>query len=351
MELSFLHDLYATPGPWASVYFDVSRNTETSRKAVEIRWRDLYDSLHDQGLDDSTLRALDNEVLEPGTARALRGARVEESPRSGPHGLALFAAQGSVRFASHTTSPPIRDSAELGPLPHPTPLLIQRDEQIPWVRVIATRAGTDIQKAEGVTGVRDASRSTVRAVGSRHDLRKPRGGNTLGSQEPFFPKAENNWQHNAKEMARQVDQLAAQAGAEVIIVTGDIQARQFLIAELPERWQGRVLTVENHVDEVTAFALADLVAQRKADIIDRLRTNRSESAAYGLRATNAAFERRQVGTLLLDPDSLGQPRVEDELIRAAASTDAELILVSSDDVRLDDGVAAILRYVDPATVR
>jgi methylmalonyl-CoA mutase cobalamin-binding subunit len=349
MELSFLHGLYATPGPWASVYFDVSRNTETSRKAVEIRWRDLYDSLHDQGLDDSTLRALDNEVLEPGTARALRGARVEESPRSGPHGLALFAAQGSVRFASHMVSPPIRDSAELGPLPHPTPLLIQRDEQIPWVRVIVTRAGADIQKADGVTGVRDASRSSVKVEGSRHDLRKPRGGNW--SQEPFFPKAENNWQHNAKEMARQVDQLAAQAGAEIIIVTGDIQARQFLIAELPERWQDRVVTVENQLDEVTTFVLAELVAQRKADVIDRLRANRSESAAYGLRATNAAFERRQVGTLLLDPDSLGQPRAEDELIRAAASTDAELILVSSDDVRLDDGVAAILRYVDPSTVR
>ncbi len=42
---------------------------------------------------------------------------------------------------------------------------------------------------------------------------------------------------------------------------------------------------------------------------------------------------------------------EDALIRAAAYTDAELVLVSADDVRLDDGIGAVLRYVDPSTVR
>jgi hypothetical protein len=42
---------------------------------------------------------------------------------------------------------------------------------------------------------------------------------------------------------------------------------------------------------------------------------------------------------------------DDALIRAAAYTDAELVLVSEDDVQLDDGVGAVLRYVDEATVR
>jgi hypothetical protein len=44
-------------------------------------------------------------------------------------------------------------------------------------------------------------------------------------------------------------------------------------------------------------------------------------------------------------------RAEDALIRAAAMTDAELMVVSPTELNLDEGIGAVLRYVDPATYR
>jgi hypothetical protein len=94
----------------------------------------------------------------------------------------------------------------------------------------------------------------------------------------------------------------------------------------------------------------------------------------------AAFDRSQVDTLLLDPDGVAERqlwvgldlphiavsedeleqlgarqihpvRAEDALIRAPAMTGAARIVVSPSDVDLEEGVGAVLRYVDPATSR
>jgi hypothetical protein len=38
------------------------------------------------------------------------------------------------------------------------------------------------------------------------------------------------------------------------------------------------------------------------------------------------------------------------LVRALAGTDASLLIVPADDVTLPDGIAALLRYTDEATL-
>jgi Bacterial archaeo-eukaryotic release factor family 2 len=380
MELSFLRDLYDTPGPWASVYLDASHNTEDAGATLKIRWKDLRESLHGQGIDNPTLRALENELIDDRTLRALDGTEVEEAPHPGRHGLAMFAAAGEVRHAELLSVPPSADSAQFEPLPHLTPLLIDRGEHITWLRVIVDRVGADVQ---------DPAHEIIKAEGSRsYPVRRPhRGG---WSQDHLQRAAENTWQHNAKEVARQVDRRAVSIGAEMIIVAGDVRAAQLLVDELPERWRDSVIQTEagsrapgadlSHVEQVSRQAIADFVARRKSGVIDRFRQGNGESAALGPGAAVAAFDRHQVDTLLLDADNIaktelwigsdpsqlamneeelqllaaGEPQrvhAEDALIRAAAYTDAELVLVSPDDVRLDHGVGAVLRYVDEATVR
>jgi Bacterial archaeo-eukaryotic release factor family 2 len=380
MELSFLRGLYETPGPWASVYLDASHHTEDARAALKIRWKDLRESLHDQGVDKPTLRALDNELIDERTLRALDTTEVEVTPHPGQHGLAIFAARGEVRHAEMLSVPPPSDSAQFVPLPHLTPLLIDRGERIPWLRVIVDRVGADVQ---------DPAHEIIKAEGSRsYPVRKPhRGG---WSQDHLQRAAENTWQHNAKEVARQVDQHAVSIGAEVIIVAGDVRAIQLLVDELPERWRDKVIQTDagsrargadlGPVEEISRQAIADNVARRKSTVIDRFRQGGGQSAVVGPQATAAAVERRQIDTLLMDPDRVGKTELwvgldptqlaasedelrrlgateiqrvpaDDALMRAAAYTDAELILVSPDDVRLDDGVGAVLRYVDASTLR
>jgi hypothetical protein len=380
MELSFLRGLYDTPGPWASVYLDATHNTEDAQATLKIRWKDLRESLHDQGIDKPTLHALETELIDDRTLRALDTTGVEVTPHPGRHGLAMFAAQGEVRHAEMLSVPPPSDSAQFEPLPHLTPLLKDRGDDIAWLRVIVNRVGADVE---------DPAHEIIKAEGTRsYPIRKTSRGSR--SQDRWQRIAENTWQHNAKEVARQVDKLAASTGAEMIIVAGDVRAAQLLVDQLPEHWRDKVIQAEagsrargadlSSVDEVARQAIAEYVARRKSSVIDRFRQGGGESAVLGSRAAVAAFDRHQVDTLLMDPDDIAKTELwvgtdpsqlaideeelqqqpggstqrvhaEDALIRAAAYTDAELVLVSADDVRLDDGVGAVLRYVDRSTVR
>lgn len=378
MQLSFIRGLYGIGGPWASVYMDATHDTEPARQAVKIRWKVLRETLRAQAIDAPTVRALETELIDDRTLRALATAEVEESPHPGRHGLALFAAQGEVHYAEVMSEPLRADIAEASPLPYLTPLLTQRGEQVPWLRVIVNRVGADIQ---------DPTRDTIRAEGSNlFPIRKTHGGDW--SQEHLQRKAELRWQHNAKEVAGQVSRFADSVGAELVIVAGDVRARQLMIHELPERWSDRVVEVDGgsrapgadltSVDRATTQAIANAVARRQTAAIDRFMVHGGEYAAAGMAAVVAAFDRHQVETLLLDPDGVAKTqlwmgldlwniavsedelrqlgaqqvqliRAEDALIRAATVTDAQLIVVPPGSVHLDDGVGAVLRYVDPAT--
>ncbi len=64
MELAFLKTLYQRPGPYVSVYADLTRNTEDAVKAVELRWRALRADLEDQDTPEHTLRAVDRAIGE-----------------------------------------------------------------------------------------------------------------------------------------------------------------------------------------------------------------------------------------------------------------------------------------------
>ena len=78
MDLSFLKSLYERPGPYASVYADLSRTTEDASKAAELRWRALREELEGQAAyPPDTLHAIEQTIEEE-----LRDRRSE--------GLAIF---------------------------------------------------------------------------------------------------------------------------------------------------------------------------------------------------------------------------------------------------------------------
>jgi hypothetical protein len=309
-------------------------------------------------------------LVDERTLRALESTEPEEHKHRGWHGLALFAAQGEVHHAERLNEPPQRDLADVSPLPHLIPLLIDRGEPVATLRVIVNRVGADID---------DPSSGVVQVEGHQPaPIRKTHGGGW--SEEHLHRKAELRWHHNTREVAEKVDRFADSLGAELVVVAGDVRARQLLIDQLPQRWQTRVVEVDggsrapgadqSAIDRVTERAVAGIVASRRAAAVDRFlaqfQVPGRGSAVAGVSAVSAAFERGQVDTMLLDPDDItrvqpatgldGTPvRAEDALIRAAALTDAELVLVpaagplNGDGRRLSDGVGAVLRYVYPET--
>ena len=368
MQLSFLRPLYTRPGPWASIYLDASRDTQDSRPGMDLRWRALREDLARHGTDRGTVEALDAVV---------RG----HDPMPGDYGLAAFATDGEVVLSEYLTAPPRKDLAAYGPIPHAMPLVAQRREQVPWVRVLADRTGADVD-AVSAGGVPRHAR--VRG-GNQYPISRVKPGSW--SQSHFQKAALMAWKRNAGDAAAATAELAELVGAEVVVVAGDVHARSMLAGQLPERWQDRVVQTDagsradgakpGALDDVTVQAIAE-VAEQHADVaLDKFGMQRN--VGLGLDAVVAALQRAQVDTMLLvdDPSSterlwigpeptdiatsaaelaemaVVEPlpvRADAALVRALVGTDAALtVLMPEEAPDLTDGVGAVLRYVDAST--
>jgi hypothetical protein len=62
------------PGPFATVYLDVSHDTDDAERAIALRWAQARDELTAQGADAATLDALADAVTDapPAVGRAGR---------------------------------------------------------------------------------------------------------------------------------------------------------------------------------------------------------------------------------------------------------------------------------------
>jgi len=378
VDLSFLQPLYAVPGPFAAAYLDTSWDSEDAEHAIALRWRAQREALARQGADEATLKAMDDVV---GT----------ETVVPGEHGHAIFAAGGQVVFEHLLPHAPRRQTARWSPLPHAMPLVMQLAETVPHVVVLANRVGADIT-AYGPNG----SGPTERHVdGETEDITKRKPGGFQGwSQRRFQRRAENVWEHNAKLVAEQVDELVESTGAQVLAVAGDVRAR----AALKEHLGKRSLAVLSEVDTGARAAgaadeplhrriralLVDAAAAGRLAEITRFERERGhhDRAVEGLKGATAALRRAQVAMLLLrdDPTStatlwvgpqptdlameeselqdagvadLVEDRADAAMVRALACTGARLLAIgpdmSEERLPLADGIGALLRYADAAT--
>ncbi|MEE6259832.1 baeRF2 domain-containing protein [Plantactinospora sonchi] len=368
MQLSFLRPICARPGPWASVYLDASRDTHDAHAALDVRWRNLQERLAEQGTDRATLAALDDVV---------RG----HEPMPGDYGLAAFATDGRVTLTEYLPAPPLKDIAAYGPVAHTMPLVAQRRDQIPWVRVLTNRTGAEVT---GVSAGGVPRHAHVKG-GNQWPIRKVDPGGW--SQRHFQQGAQLSWQRNAGDAAAATAELAERVGAEVIVIAGETRARQLLADQLPEFWQDRMVQTDagflaagadqGGLDDVTVQAIAEVAAAHTDVALDKF--GMQQQVGEGLDAVVTALQRSQVDTMLIvdDPSSTEQlwigpeptdialsadelramsvaepvrVRADAALLRALSGTDAGVTVLDPDQAPdLTDGVGAVLRYVDAST--
>jgi hypothetical protein len=371
MNLSFLRPLYERRGPWVSVYLDATRATANGDDEVGLRWQALRATLLEQGAETATVDAVADAV--------------QQHPyRPGDYGLAVFATAGEVALIEELSAPPSPDEAYSAPLPHVMPLLVQRGNDVPYVRVLADRTGADL---ESVSAGGVPRRRTVTG-GARFPLRKVHVGGW--SHRHYLQAAEESWKRNATDVAAVTADLAAAVGAEVIVIGGDVRAVQMLTGRLPRRWADRVVRTdagsrhagadEDALDDVTVQAIADLADRQTRDVIDRYEAQHAAGVAgTGLADVVTRLQRGQADTVLLvdDPSStdtlwvdLDDPtlvatdeellrqsgvteprrvRADAALVRAIAGTDADLVLVEPGAAQLPHGIGAVVRYADAST--
>ncbi len=367
MDVTEIAKLYTSHGPYVSLYLNTPIAVENAAQRLDTAWRSTRKELLDAGVDELTVDAIEPAVFDD---------------RTEGNALVAFASHGSLLYSRRLPEELGREAAIVGALPYVTPLVSWRQTRVPYVVVLADRTGAEI-----LAYVDDTEPVVSEEVQGSHDvIRKVQPGGW--SQLRYQHRAEDSWEHNAREIADEVDRVARSVGAAAILVGGDVRAVHLLQDALPEQSKSLVQVLESGggraTDGGTPFTAAEVVdrvgtvaLQRIQAVLDEFTEERGQRdrATDGVAATVEALRKAQVATLLVhdDPDDdrtlffgddaslvaltraeldgvadhVEEGRLADVLVRAAVGTGAGVLVVPPSGTGVpNEGVGAVLRYAD-----
>ena len=356
-----LAEVVGGDGPFATVYLTTEPEVDNAAQRAEQRWKTLRAELVADGADEAALAAVDPLV---GDAH-LRGPC-----------LAVVATARGVLHVEHLPRPLPRDVGRWAALPSVVPLLEWRQNAPAHVVVLADRKGADLLAVR-----RHAPDLTREAGGSDDPLAKSAPGGW--SQRRYQQRAENTWEQNAQDVAREVADLVERVDARLVVAAGDERALQLLREALPRDVLDRLETVsggrspDGSADAIAAEVdrLVDsTVAADTVALLQKLREElgQADRAVDGPARTLEVLARAQVEVLLVHDDldddrrawfgpeplqvgmtreavqamgvdQPGQARLADVAVRAALGTGAGVRVVPDPGLPTD-GLGAILRW-------
>ncbi|MEU9558771.1 Vms1/Ankzf1 family peptidyl-tRNA hydrolase [Streptomyces fumanus] len=294
MDLAFLHPLYEQPGPWASVYLDLSQHAEDTSHARHLTAEAVARELAEQGADEATCRAVRDAVEE------LRRS-------SDQHGRVLFARAGQVLLDPPLARAPQGGStAHWAPLPRVSPLLELVGEDPVCVIAYVDRRGADFELRSAL-----GSRAAGGVTGQQWPLRRTASADW--SERHFQLRVENTWEHNAAEIADALAVCRQETGADLLILVGDDRERRTVREHLPKHLAGCVTEASRGAgsrlldDEVERLRADHVRARAQADL-DRFLAARAPddegraAAVEGVPALVEAAREHRIDELLLIPD-------------------------------------------------
>ncbi|BDU00923.1 Vms1/Ankzf1 family peptidyl-tRNA hydrolase [Nocardia sputorum] len=345
-------------GPFASVCFDSSQDTEDAARESELRWHSIDTELERSG-------------ARPRLRRLLAQAIALHPPPRGRCGRLLIADETEVLADERLPSPPATRIVRVSPLPYLLPLLEAQAEKVPHVVALVDRVGSELYSLDGHgSEAREALRGPAHpAQPIRHDD---------WSHRTLRQRVADTTRRNIREFADELDRLAETVRAEVVVLAGEARARSELRAAFDAKGRD-VVEAEagplapgsdpKALDAEIREILHRVVAQRRRRVLDRFATEirlPDGLAVAGLAATTTALRAAAVERLLLDPGALGDRlvlagtapnpllgpavhssagemrRADEALPVAALAIGAEVMLVEA-VAALRDGVGAVLR--------
>jgi peptide chain release factor subunit 1 len=349
MDSERLRPLLTAPGPFASVYFEDSHDTQDADAQLELRWRGLREQLEELGADESVTADMERAVL---------GVR----PPVGRSGRGVVAGADGVVLNEHLIRPTAAPIVRLSKLPYVIPIVEHGFEDLNYLLVAVDHTGADL---------------TIRSGGKvRSESVEAEDGDPQLRNEEAASK-------NLRAVADRVETLLGDSGAEAVFVVGEVRSRSDFLATLPH--QVRALVVELQVgarhsghdgDEVQNAIEAVLLKRRLAVIDDAAQRfaaevgRQSGLAAEGLGPVCSGLRQGAVDTLIIG--DIGEDTVvaDEELttlaptaevlseqgaapartLRADEALPMFAVSVGASLVRTDeriapaDGVGAVLRY-------
>lgn len=360
MKAERISHLFADPGPFASVFVDVSRNTESGAHEVEVRIRNATDRLAAAGAPDAVVELVVERLGESHDVPA-------------PASQVVVATSRGVLLDDIVHAHTPRTAASWDALPDLTDWIACVDGAVTFVLALVDHEGGEVL----TYGV---DRSAEPVTASSHQGEDPhehkvRGGGL--AHRRYQRSAENVWAANAKAVAELLRSRISD-GVRLIVLAGDPTSRTQVRAALDEDGTAEVVELEHGGrardggDEALHEAIREVlaehtVAERLAASHDlRERLGRGNGAVTGIRDTADAFVMGQVETLLIDPDEAGKDvvkpgehpglalaetsstrevRADLGLVAAAARTGAETMVLPSRAL-YGASVAALLRWPD-----
>jgi hypothetical protein len=365
MQSEHFQTLLTSHGPYGSIYFDDSHNTEDAAAQLELRWRALREQLEQQGADAALTESIEHAVIDT-------------HPPIGRSGRAVIASAEGVLVNEHLIRPagPV---VRVSPLPYIVPVVEHGIDKTTYAVVIVDHDGADVTLWREGTAVSDV------VDGEAYPVHKASTAESAGYGDPQRT-AEGARQQNIRAVAARLTKLVDDAAPEVVFLVGEVQSRSDLTAELPERVAAR--SVQLHVgarhsgfdDAALQHEIEQKFQRRRITVIDDAAQRfsaeigrRSGLATEGLDGVTAALRAGAVDTLIIgelgdatvvagddiaviapNPNVLSELglaptqtlRADEALPMVAIATDASLVRT---DERLSpkDGIAAILRYALP----
>jgi peptide chain release factor subunit 1 len=310
MVSELLRPLLTTRGPFASVYFEGSHDTQDAAAHLDVRWRGLREQLVEQGAARSVTADIERAVMD------LR-------PPIGRGGRALIAGADGVVVNKQLLRPPAATVVRVSELPYIVPI-VEHDFKYPnYLLVTVDHTGADITVHTNST-LRD---ETVDSGG--YPVHKASGAETAGYGYPQLRTDEAACK-NLRAVADRVSELVDDTTADAVFVAGEVRPRSDLLAALPDRIAERAVSLQvgarhsgHGFDEVQQDIHAQFLKQRLDVIGDVARRfeaevgRRSGLAAEGLGAVCSALGQGAVETLIIG-DIGGATVVADEDLRIIA---------------------------------
>ena len=360
--------LYRREGSWCTALIDASLGTTAAHEAADE-------------LPETVGRILASQQAPEADIRALKEALASASGCPAP--VARFVAVNNGEVVLDELIQGLKVAApevDCGPFPNLVALARARGGQFPYLVAEAGKDGGEVRLYHSsVQGVGE-SREVTGDPEEAHHARKVPG----RYDEPKNQSAtEEIWKRNAVELAAQIDEMAREHHAKLIVLAGDVKARELVVSHLGTASKSITSTLEQNTRAGGADqgAFAKAVAEHVDTVLDADLKSLAEKVAnksgngraelaLGFAEVVAALQQSQAGTVLVnqyqDDESLvallAEPWLDAEesednaelvigswpapevLLRATAMTDASIRYVPEGVLPEGVGIAALLRW-------
>jgi hypothetical protein len=351
-------------GPFASVFFDDSHDTEDAGRQLDLKLREIAGRLGEQGADEATVEAI------------VAAVRDGERP-VGRSGRGVVAAGGRVVLDRGLADPPVAQVVRVSPLPYLLPFLSHGSAGVPYLLVTVDNRGADL-----VSHDRDGREvATETVTGEDSPLHKVRGGGLAHTS--MQASVEETRNQNLEDVAGRVAERVAALHPGLVLLAGEQQSRRALHTKLPPavREVTRELSAGSRAEGASRedleqeihTALAGHRLRQLDDLAERFRIGLGRAdglAVTGVAEVVTALAEANVDTLLIgdaaeaevwvggnageiavDREGLlafgvenGRKQRVDEALPWAAFVSGGSVTVMDERVDLKEGVGALLRH-------